>query len=615
MSTASIVLFNCGGAGQHPRSSAIASSSRRRVVHCSLTSSVSGGSLSPARAPNFNNRCSGQIDQRSRGGLRAWVRRRASARSVTHRARATPPDVLERGDVGDVSHDRDASDGGDDFVKHQVRQVSDVLLEKGVNASQDDDEEEGEEEDARDVVVETPSSGLLHDVAGIEAKGSEDKAMLADIIAGVSTACVAIPQSCGYALLAGTGVECAFMAAAAASIPAAILGSSRYMQVGCISLASLLTFGALSNLGLVPGSAAFVMGASTLALYAGVTRVALGFAKLGNLVTSLPKSALDGFIVAAVWLVFCSQTPAMLGAKATGLMSGHFATAAAWLVAHPMAWHPGTVAMAAATFAVALNGSKIHKLFPSALLCCLAGGVAAFCGLDVGATVGAISINLGNMGVPAVLSVPKELATALIAPGVAIGITTYLEGAAVCKRWADEDGEEWDSNKELVAQGVSNLMSAAAGGMPVAGVISRAAFGRTSGSKTKLAHGVTGAVIIAFLIGGGGALLGFLPKAVLGGLVGCGVMPLMKPTATMQPLLNGVKAVTSLSYEAKRDCFLAWATFVLTMTSAPALDMGLFKGCLIALAVHLAERAGLLGGDESGMNGGFGGAQVVPQAR
>ena len=285
------------------------------------------------------------------------------------------------------------------------------------------------------------------------ASSSSGSHIPADIIAGISTACVAIPPSCGYALLAGTGVECAFMAAAAASIPVAILGSSRYMQVGCISLASLLTFGALCNVGLTPGTATFVMGAATLAFYTGITRLVIGFARLGNLVTRLPHSALEGFVVAAVWMVFASQTPAMLGAQCVGNMSGHFATAAAWLYAHPAVWHPGTAALAACTFAIMLNGNKIHKMFPSALLCCLVGGSAVYGGLDVGKTVGAISLNLGSLvGPPAALQISKEVARALLIPGIDIGITTYLEGAAVCKRWADEDGETWDSNKELIAQ-------------------------------------------------------------------------------------------------------------------------------------------------------------------
>ena len=100
--------------------------------------------------------------------------------------------------------------------------------------------------------------------ATADGDGSADKdaksTVSQDILAGISTACVAMPQSCAYALLAGTGVKCAVMAAAAASVPCAILGSSRYMQVGCLSLAALLTRGTLTSLGLPGASEVYVMG-------------------------------------------------------------------------------------------------------------------------------------------------------------------------------------------------------------------------------------------------------------------------------------------------------------------------------------------------------------------
>ena len=197
--------------------------------------------------------------------------------------------------------------------------------------------------------------------AAATADAAPDKStVVTDIIAGVSTACVAMPQSCAYALLAGTGVKCAVMAAAAASIPCAILGSSRYLQVGCLSLGALLTRGALVNLGIPLGSEVYVLGAATLAFYAGVTRVACGLARLGNIMTSLPVSILQGFVWSATWMVFFSQVPAMVGATASGPLAGHFATAAAWLAAHPMIWHPGTFALAAATFVIMLNGAEYH---------------------------------------------------------------------------------------------------------------------------------------------------------------------------------------------------------------------------------------------------------------
>ena len=410
-----------------------------------------------------------------------------------------------------------------------------------------------------------------------------------DILAGISTACVAMPQSCAYAFLAGTGVKCAVMAAAACSIPCAILGSSRYIQVGCLSLGALLTRGALLNNGLIGATEVYVMGASCLAFYAGCTRIALGLAKIGNVITSLPMSILQGFVSAATWMVFFSQVPAMVGATAQGPMAGNFLTAALWLAAHPLSWDFGSAGMAALTFFIMLNGGKVHKLFPSALVCCIVGCVLATMGVNVGTCVGAIHVNLSTLWPPAALEIPRALATSLLVPGIAMGVITYLEGAAVCRMWADKDGEEWDSDKELIAQGVGNIASAAAGGMNVAGVISRSSFGIIAGAKTRLSHFVTGVCLVLFVITGGGEHLDVLPKAVLGALVGSGVLPLLGPTEKMKPLL-GKESFLGQPYEVKRDCVICWATALFTFTAKPTLDIGLYRGCFCALLFFCWEK-------------------------
>ena len=168
-----------------------------------------------------------------------------------------------------------------------------------------------------------------------------------------------------------------------------------------------------------------------------------------------------------------------------------------------------------------------------------------------------------------------------------MGVITYLEGAAVCRFWADNDGEKWDSNKELIAQGVANICSGMAGGMNVAGVISRSSFGITAGAKTRLAHFVTGVCLILFVVTGGGALLEYLPKAVLGALVGCGVLPLLGPTPIMKPLFNNFAAQP---WKVKRDCIIAWVTVAFTFTARPTLDIGLYRGAAFACAIFLLEK-------------------------
>jgi SulP family sulfate permease len=63
------------------------------------------------------------------------------------------------------------------------------------------------------------------------------------------------------------------------------------------------------------------MGASVLAFYAGITRIVLGFAKLGGVLTSLPVALLQGFVSAATWMVFFSQVPAMVGGCTSRMQS------------------------------------------------------------------------------------------------------------------------------------------------------------------------------------------------------------------------------------------------------------------------------------------------------
>ena len=86
-----------------------------------------------------------------------------------------------------------------------------------------------------------------------------------DVVAGISVALVAIPQSLAYAELAGLPAKVGLFASALPSLLAAAFVSSRYLQTGPVALTSLLTFGALSGLA-VAQSPEYVALAGLLAL-------------------------------------------------------------------------------------------------------------------------------------------------------------------------------------------------------------------------------------------------------------------------------------------------------------------------------------------------------------
>ena len=103
-----------------------------------------------------------------------------------------------------------------------------------------------------------------------------------DVVAGVSVAVLLIPQSLAYANLAGMPPYIGLYAAALPPLAAAFFASSPYLQTGPVALTSLLTFGALSTIA-DPGSPEYVALGGLLAVIVGLTRVAIGLSKAGDI--------------------------------------------------------------------------------------------------------------------------------------------------------------------------------------------------------------------------------------------------------------------------------------------------------------------------------------------
>ncbi|MCP3937793.1 MAG: sodium-independent anion transporter, partial [Actinomycetia bacterium] len=129
-----------------------------------------------------------------------------------------------------------------------------------------------------------------------------------DVVAGVSVALVAIPQSLAYAQLAGMPAQYGLFASALPSLLAAAFVSSRYLQTGPVALTSLLTFGALSTLA-DPFSEKYIALAALLAILVGLFRVFLGLVRLGGVAYLLSEPVLTGFTAGAAILIISSQLP------------------------------------------------------------------------------------------------------------------------------------------------------------------------------------------------------------------------------------------------------------------------------------------------------------------
>src|SRR5262245_51206374 len=94
-----------------------------------------------------------------------------------------------------------------------------------------------------------------------------------DLLAGVVTAILLVPQAMAFGLLAGLPAQSGLYAAMLPPIVYALLGTSRTLAVGPVSVASIMVAHALA--GFPPGTE-YVAGALVLALFAGLVLLLLG---------------------------------------------------------------------------------------------------------------------------------------------------------------------------------------------------------------------------------------------------------------------------------------------------------------------------------------------------
>lgn len=134
----------------------------------------------------------------------------------------------------------------------------------------------------------------------------------ADAVAGLIGAFVVLPQGVAFATIAGMPPEYGLYVAMIPAAIAALFGSSRLMVCGPATPASIVLFSTLVTMA-VPGSASYVILALTLTLMVGIIQLAMGLARMGNLVNFISHSVVVGFSAGAAVLIAVSQTRDFLG--------------------------------------------------------------------------------------------------------------------------------------------------------------------------------------------------------------------------------------------------------------------------------------------------------------
>jgi SulP family sulfate permease len=393
-----------------------------------------------------------------------------------------------------------------------------------------------------------------------------------DLVAGITVALVAIPQSLAYAQLAGVPPYYGLYAAFVPTIVGALAGSSRQLSTGPVALTSLLTAASIAPLA-GRGTELFAAYAILLALLSGAFQVAFGVLRAGMLLNFLSHPVLVGFINAAAMIIGLSQLPALLGISTR--QSEHFLVDMWDVIVHIDTVHELSAVFGVVAIAMLMLFRRYAPRLPGVLVTvALLTWVSArvgFAGMG-GRVVGEIPAGLPSVSLP---PLDWSATVALLPAGFVIAVVSFMEAASSAKVIAIRTRVPWNENRELIGQGLAKVAAAFCHSMPVSGSFSRSALNLAAGARSPLSSVVSALCVLLALLYFTSPLY-HLPKAVLAAIIMMAVVNLID-----------FRAIRAAWRASRDDGTAAIVTFAATLAFAPNIQNGIVTGMLLSLALLL----------------------------
>ncbi|XP_055238369.1 solute carrier family 26 member 6 isoform X9 [Gorilla gorilla gorilla] len=374
--------------------------------------------------------------------------------------------------------------------------------------------------------------------------------LLGDLLSGLSVAIMQLPQGLAYALLAGLPPVFGLYSSFYPVFIYFLFGTSRHISVGTFAVMSVMVGSVTESLAPqalndsmineTARDAARVQVASTLSVLVGLFQVGLGLIHFGFVVTYLSEPLVRGYTTAAAVQVFVSQLKYVFGLH----LSSHSGPLSLIYTVLEVCW----------------------KLPQSKLIG--ATGISYGMGLKHRFEVDVV----GN--IPAGLVPPVAPNTQLFSKLVGSAFTIAVVGFAIAislgKIFALRHAYRVDSNQELVALGLSNLIGGIFQCFPVSCSMSRSLVQESTGGNSQVA-GAISSLFILLIIVKLGELFHDLPKAVLAAIIIVNLKGMLRQLSDMRSL-----------WKANRADLLIWlVTF--TATILLNLDLGLVVAVIFSL--------------------------------
>ena len=328
-----------------------------------------------------------------------------------------------------------------------------------------------------------------------------------DMFGGVTAAVVGLPVALAFGVASGLGALAGIYGAIAVGFFAAVFGGTKSQISGptgpmAVAMAAVVTIHA-DNLGQ----------AFAIVILAGLIQVLLGVMRAGRLVSFTPYSVISGFMSGIGVIIILLQTLPFLGAAAA---TGGPAGAMRALPEAVTGVNPHSLAIAAATLAVGtLWPRPLRRYLPPTLAALIAGTLLGVLWLTNTPVIGDVPTGLPTLRLP---DISWSVLDGVLTPALTIALLGSIDSLLTSLIADSMTRTRHDPNRELVGQGIGNMLAGFLQALPGAGATMGTVVNIRAGGRTRVS-GVLRAVILLALVLGLARYVEAIPHAVLAGIL------------------------------------------------------------------------------------------------
>ncbi|MEX1028490.1 MAG: sulfate permease [Paenibacillaceae bacterium] len=324
-------------------------------------------------------------------------------------------------------------------------------------------------------------------------EGYHAAAFRKDLISGLIVGIIAIPLGMAFAIASGVKPEYGIYTTIVAGILISLLGGSKF-QIGGptgafipILFAIVIEYG-YENL-LIAG------------FMAGVILVLMGLFKMGILIKFIPRPVTIGFTAGIAVIIFSGQITNFLGL--TGIEKHEdFLSNMKEIGTHFSTLHFYSILTSVICLVLMLLTPRILPRVPGAIVALLVSSVIAalFFGdhvATIGSTFGPIPNTLPSFHIP---NITWERVQVLFVPALIIAMLGGIESLLSAVVADGMTGYRHNSNRELLGQGLANIITPLFGGIPATGAIARTATNIKNGAVSPISGVIHGFVVLLVLV-------------------------------------------------------------------------------------------------------------------